>query len=241
MRIVRAPSILTTPKRFADYLNVNTKRKRGDWQRDFFMFYSPQTVNQDESYQKLLAFFSANKANQRTRLIEAGIPAPKTTITGLRFEQGKTYLRRPLRHTGGSGYYLQSNLEHNPNTHYVQELFPKSHEYRIIFLFGKPEITLIKSNPEKRTSEQSWNHNVGCYFKTVQTLEKNRLRHSDVYEKLKAFPIINLAHICAVDILWNKNNRSYSVLEINSSPGISIQSNIEHLGNKIKEKFNLCH
>lgn len=104
----------------------------------------------------------------------------------------------------------------------------------MIFCFGTPLITLYKRVPESADRDGPWNHACGSSFITVNNIDNNRLRHTDVYERLKEFDVIKHVHLCAADIMLSKR-ANYVVCELNFCPSITIDSNLE----RIKEHVHL--
>jgi hypothetical protein len=108
---------------------------------------------------------------------------------------------------------------------YISELFPKRREYRIIFLFGKPLISLRKKPNEGVTDAEPWGH-ANSRFQTIIDVPNCRLSGTDVYDRLSAMPAVKAAHIVAADVLYNvKSDPKYSVLELNFCPGVDIDAN----------------
>jgi len=250
--VIRPPSIFTTPKLIKQTLGAKRTVTHGnsfrpiDWHRDFFLHYDGDPLNADNTYRKLSNFGRATKAEQRSCLQQSGIPTP-TTFTSIgtlvsylesqdrRIEEVAYYplVRRPLRHSQGVGYsIIYDPFDWDPSKEYVSELYPKTHEYRIVFSFGTPIITLYKRVPEDVDRTGPWNHSCGSSFVTVNDPNLNRLRHTDAYDKLREFDIIKTAHLCAADILLAKKGQ-YVVCELNFCPALTIPDNLERLKNHV--------
>lgn len=140
-----------------------------------------------------------------------------------------TYITRPLRHSQGRGYTLDSDAEHyEEGREYIQEVYPKNHEYRIISVRGEPLITLIKRRPEHLTAEQPWNHANGSYFVTVSDPSNNRLRHTNIYDLIRSSTLLKAIDLAGIDILY-ADRENYVVCEINLCPAITIESNLQRI------------
>ena len=220
-------------------------------------------------YDSIRAFYVRNKPEQRAFLSSLGFPTPSTfqrgNVEGM--EEGcvstpRTFIARPLRHSGGREYRLLrspicttigsnsssessgNQTEINPNswdptTEYLQELYPKDYEYRIIISRGTPLITLLKRVPESISNELPWNHQQGSTFITVTDWSNNRLRHTNVYDIIESnqdfFRGIDL---CGLDILVNlRHPQPYVITELNLCPSLTIPDNLR----KVAEHVSICH
>jgi hypothetical protein len=105
-------------------------------------------------------------------------------------------------------------------------VYPKTAEYRLIYVLGKPLILLKKKNPNNIPPELPWNHNNGSSFSTINDISSSKIARSGLITKLTAVPIIIHAHLAAVDILWS-DDRPPAVCEVNTCPGLSIEANLE--------------
>jgi hypothetical protein len=183
--------------------------------------------NAPASYNDLYHFSTRNKYGQR-QILSAFVPAPKAATSGHEANtlSGDKFVVRPLRHSGGIGYRVTGDrLDFVVGQEYISELFPKRREYRIIFLFGKPLITLRKKPNDDVDSDAPWGHE-NSKFQTIIDVPGCRLSGTDVYERLGAMPVVQAAHIVAADVLYNnKSDPKYSVLELNFCPGIDIDNN----------------
>lgn len=206
-----------------------------------------------DSYRSARAFASASKPSQRRILSDAGFPVPRTsfssstsqstdnTIEAIWFgvdhsgrDQPK-YIVRPLRHSGGQGYRLTNNpSDYEEGREYIQEVYPKNHEYRIIVVRGKPLFTLYKRRPETLTYEQPWNHANGSSFVTVDNPDNNRLRHTDVYERINnASGLLNNLDLVGIDVMYVRRGE-YVITEFNLCPAITLEHNLQ----KVAEHVN---
>lgn len=174
-----------------------------------------------------------------------GFPIP-ATYTESHLEpdvaaMGVRWIARPLRHSGGNGFRivtpeeLQTPGAYNPSTEYLQELYPKTHEYRILIVRGEPLITLLKRVNDDAPPDAPWNHAQGASFVTVEDINNNRLRHTDVYDVIHRnqdsfFSSVDLG---GLDVMFNRNDRSYRICELNLCPAISIASNLERIASHV--------
>ena len=204
--------------------------------------YPPRdlVLNADEQYSRLQTFGRADKPSQRMQLNNEGIRTPLTnsarSIQNFQQSSGQgtlcldtqsKYIVRPRRHSKGIGWRLTDDWDDfDPATEYIQELYPKTHEYRIIFVLGTPLITLYKQ-ADGLAQDQPWNHAAGASFVTVNNWENNRLRHFDVYDRLRELDVIKSAHIVAADVLYASKKNGYAVTELNFCPSLTIPDNIE--------------
>ena len=141
------------------------------------------------------------------------------------------YIVRPLRHSGGRGYRITSSpTDFEEGREYIQEVYPKNHEYRIIVVRGKPLFTLYKRHPNL-AQDQPWNHANGSSFVTVDNPDNNRLRHTDIYERISnASGLLNNLDLVGIDVMYAKRGE-YVVTEFNLCPAITLEHNIQ----KVKE------
>lgn len=237
--IVRPNHILTTPKRLKEAFGARGVRSTNrdidfDYQRDFLLGLPNNCFNAPRGYAHLANLYSANKLQQRKKLQEAGFPIPPTvgcdgwSVLGPR---DMKFVVRPLRHFGGQHYRITTDRSaYDPTREYISELYPKRHEYRIITVYGKPAVTLLKRIPEGLSPELPWNHTNGSSFVTVNNPDADRLRHTNIYDIIANSQLIKCAHILAIDVLVGPRN-DYVVCEVNFSPSLSIQANI----NKVVE------
>lgn len=233
------------------YPSARNIRRGFDFHRDFFLVYpDPDTVrfrvlqptvgaDGRDIYERLYRFFSQTKAGQRKLLKQAGIPVPDTTTRQdvaaswlVPESDGGTssdtpipaFIVRPLRHAGGIGFRLTSSPTDFREGEYVQKLFPKTREYRLVYVRGQLVTVLRKRVQEGTQANQPWNHHVGATFQTINDIPACRLTGTDCFTRLSTNPIIQSAHLVAVDVLWNR--QGYVVCEFNSCPGLTIENNL---------------
>lgn len=235
-------------------------RRLLSWERDFFLTYPPleyieearpylhaqQPIPEtlDSTYGRIRYFAVRTKAEQRLELGRLGFAIPKT-ITGMVLEPDagsmgeQRWVVRPWRHSEGRDYRVITTEEalnggYNPHTEYISQLFPKTHEYRILIVRGEPLITLLKTVPEDTPVEAPWNHAHGASFVTVNDWNNNRLRHTNVYDLIRSnqefFKNVDLG---GLDVLFNRNDRSFVVCELNLCPSLSIQANLERVASHV--------
>jgi hypothetical protein len=143
------------------------------------------------------------------------------------------YIVRKLRHAQGKDYRVTSSiLDFEEGKEYISELFPKTREYRIIYVFGEPLLILRKKAPEDLGPEQPWNHANGSFFQTVKNWKTCRLTPTGVIEKLREAFFIKHAHIVGVDVMLSKDGE-YSVLECNACPSLLIEDNLHKVADYI--------
>lgn len=193
-----------------------------------------------DNYSAARAFASATKPEQRRAIDSLGFPVPQTSTQHNNVWFGRsqldsnqtndrTYIVRPLRHTGGQGWRLTgSPTDFEAGREYIQEVYPKDHEYRIIAVRGEPLITLYKRRPEHLTFEQPWNHTNGSSFVTVHNPDNNRLRHTDIYTRIAATELFKSLDLIGLDIMLSRRNH-YVITEVNLCPAITIPGNLQRI------------
>ena len=213
----------------------------------------PSTQRKLENYSLVREFFSKNKPLQRLYLAEhCGFSIPWTrygsTSDGTMETNNRqpTFCSRPTRHRAGSGWNVLSESQVQELTQrsdsfttsreeYIQQVLPKNYEYRIIICKGKALITLLKRNIENLSPLVPWNHQHGSSFVTVENIENNRLRRTDIYQKIENAELLKHIDLCAIDVLYLKNPARYFLLELNFCPGLTIDSNIEKVKNHVNQ------
>jgi hypothetical protein len=245
--VVRPASISRTPRELAHLLNAQTRRYpsntniRFNYQSDLFLIYPPpshvETQGRSEhgqftaplSYAALHRFYSSNKFTQRSLLSQAHVPTLDSYSTrhGAAQANPGQFVVRSLRHSGGRDYRIaQEATDFVEGREYIARVYPKTAEYRLIYVLGTPLILLKKKNPNNIPPELPWNYNNGSSFSTIKDIPSSKIARSGLIEKLTAVPIIIHAHLAAVDILWS-DDRPPAVCEVNTCPGLSIEANLE--------------
>jgi len=231
--IIRPRAILTTPKVLAERMNCRTRRvnpttrRKYSYFRDFLLTYPPLELMDEktrayEPYRSIRSYASSDKRDQR-RLLE--LPCPKE------YESNQPlhplgYIIRPLRHLGGRDYrWSQTAEDYNPETEYASEVFPKTHEYRVITVFGKIISVLRKRPPENALPHTAWNHLQGSSFQTVEAARCN-LTHTSCLDDISNNTIVKLAHLTGIDVLLARDPWRYVICEVNFCPSLSVESNL---------------
>ena len=139
------------------------------------------------------------------------------------------FIVRPLRHSQGQSYSLRSNeTDYAAGREYIQEVYPKNHEYRVIIVRGEPLITLYKRRPEGLHFADAWNHTNGSSFVTVNHPDNDRLRHTDLYDRIRSFPLFKSLDLIGLDVMTAKRGY-YAVIEVNLCPALTINNNLERI------------
>jgi hypothetical protein len=238
--IVRPVSIRRTPTLLARALSTQTRRYPGrtrfDWRQDLFLVYPPppQVANSDDTYLELWGYFSSDKYNQKRMLADKGIPVPEHYQIRPEPIEGQ-WIVRPLRHYGGHNYRVTEDVtDFIPGIEYIQRVFPKTAEYRAVYVRGALTLLLKKRNFGGVPPELPWNHTNGSSFYTIQHPEETKLAtRTDCLAVLPGLPIIRCAHVVAVDILYH-DILGYVIAEVNTCPGITIPSNLERVCNVLR-------
>lgn len=191
-----------------------------------------------DHYQNIRTFFASNKPQQRATLRDSSFPVPPFAIRRSEFSgmvemarhlgfPSTKYIVRALRHSGGIGWRItESPTDFTEGEEYIQCVYPKNHEYRIIVCRGVPIITLLKQVPSDLPRSQPWNHANGSSFVTVNDPSNDRLRHTDVYDRIAACELFKHIDLLGIDIMYRRQNE-YAVCEVNFCPGIHIQDNLQ--------------
>lgn len=192
--------------------------------------HTPLLLDPLAEYRRLLQYYRGNKGTQRQLLADAGIPTPASQLRRGTLETGGRYVVRPLRHFGGSDYRITDDPDDFvEGQEYISRLYPKRHEYRIIFVLGQALITLYKRVPLGIDPDGPWNHASGSSFVTVTQEENNRLRRTDCVERLSQLDVVKSAHLVAADIMLGRREDGYAVCELNFCPSLTIASNLERI------------
>lgn len=238
--IIRPHAFLTTPRTLRYALGARRtlcpelSRRTPDWFKDFFLFYPDRVLNSDPAYDEIKYFQSLHKGTQRLYLSQHAIDTP------IDFEphEGK-YVVRPHRHHSGIGFRITENAaDFNPSSEYISPLFPKRHEYRVIYTRGTRVCTLKKQVSESLRVDQPWNHANGSSFVTVNEESNDRLRHTSVYADLASLYIVKYSHLTGVDVLYSKVGRepAYAVTEVNFCPAMTIPANVSKLKEIVRDQ-----
>jgi hypothetical protein len=204
-----------------------------------------------DNYTTVRAFAAATKPAQRSLLRADGFPTPFTAFTQRELEgsgrnelhnlrtgtysehENNSFIVRPLRHSQGRGWRLTSDpSDFQEGREYVQEVYPKNHEYRILAVRGTPLVTLLKRRPEHLTQDQPWNHANGSTFITVTDESNNRLRHTNVYQLIEQSQLLKGIDLCGIDVMYSRRN-DYAIAEVNLCPSLAIESNLQRISNHV--------
>jgi hypothetical protein len=239
--LLRPRKFLTTPKRLAEKLGVEKiyhTDRMGDVEFDpdiDLIMAWPKNINLPSplasAYSELIRFYNMDKRKQRRMMREWGLTTPEA-------HDSDKYVKRPLFHHGGNGFEVVSESEVGADLDkfYYAPLFPKTHEYRMIYVCGKLSVILTKQIDD-RNPEIPWNHANGSRFVTT-TLDKvafKKMRYLD--EELDAFLITQLASIVAYDVMYDSNSTRFAVCEANFAPSLTIEGNIETVVSELREGF----
>ena len=202
-------------------LFFRNRPRRGwlNWNTDLFLSFPshPRTVvrNTPEQYDRMVAFFRANKLGQWRRLDEF-FDTPQLA--------GPPYVVRPLRHFGGAGFEMSETLPppERSATHYWRSLWKRNREYRLIYCHGKLVLTLLKRVNDDTPQNVAWNHGVS-HFVTVTDPINDRIKNTTFFDDVKPFLEEYPFHFIAFDLLYRK--KKYAVVEVNFSPGVTIPAN----------------
>lgn len=251
-RIIRPPSILSTPKRLADAISslqsihcqILRYPNRYNPVSDLRLFYS-EVRNIPDSDRSVYSFFMGNKAYQRKKIQAEGLPTVPCATTQEEYEQLESpteqYLFRPFRHRGGSGYTISSRTD-TPfpdfSQFYVQPTFKKKREFRVITSFGEPIVLLRKSIPEGLSPLQPWNHLQGSSFITINNLN-NFFPGESFLQQLRQSVLLKQIDLVGIDVIQDYNNNNY-ILEFNSCPSLNIEENVNKVAEYLvnHERFN---
>lgn len=219
-----------------DHGSTGSRRNTGNQPRLFG--YGNAVAGWVENYRLCSTFSRRNKALQRVALEGEGLPCPPTATThdgalGLGHQvlelqyPSRKFIVRPLRHRAGQGWRLTENpTDFIEGEEYIQSVYPKNHEYRVIVVRGVPIITLLKRVPADTPRSSPWNHSMGSTFITVTDPSNDRLRRTDVYDRIAASPLLRLFDLIGIDVMYRRDNE-YAVSEVNLCPALQIPSNLD--------------
>jgi hypothetical protein len=220
-RALGAQKLVSFPGRFQPAL---------DYHQDLFLAfpqigrYPNRIDNVPESYEFLSAFYSLSKHAQRGMILQSGLKTPEGFASS-------HFIVRPLRHFGGHDYRITSNPnDYNPTTQYISPAVEKWREYRVLFVLGSPLIILRKKPGPDAGPFDAWNHASGSFFQTIHDHASCQLSRSTFFTDAGNFCVLRDSHLVAVDVLLDRNF-SYAVTEVNFSPAVSIEANIEVIRN----------
>lgn len=171
---------------------------------------------------------ASDKKESRGILMSKGIRIPPTNLFGGVFmvsPKDFPLILRPRFHYGGKEFHvLNSFAEFEPfmwgkdwNNWYASKIFPKTHEFRVHCAHGK--VLLINEKPLVE-GEIRANHVVNQEI--WRALKWSEFHPGICEESLKATQALGLDY-AAVDIMYNAQNDSVAICELNTSPGITTE------------------
>lgn len=201
-----------------------------DYSQDLFLAY-PQCnrypnpiANVPASYEFISAFYTLSKHAQRGVILQSGLKTPEAYTS-------QYFVVRPLRHFGGHDYRITSDPnDYDPTTQYISPAFSKWREYRVIFVKGSPLLVLRKKPGPDAGPFDAWNHASGSFFQTVNDHASCQLSQSAFFDHATSFCVLRDTHLIAADVLLDRDY-NYAVTEVNFSPAVSIETNIEVIAN----------
>jgi hypothetical protein len=239
--LLRPRKFLTTPKRLAEKLGIERIYHTGrmgdvefDPDIDLIMAW-PSDINFPSPirnvYGPMISFYNSNKREQRAVMKDYGISTPE------RFALSDKWVKRPLHHHGGNGFEIVT-LDECPDkdNFYYSPVFPKTHEYRMIYVCGQLSVILTKQIDD-RNPEIPWNHANGSRFVTTSLarVAYKNMRYLD--EDLRTFFVTQNAPIVAYDVMYDDNSRHHAVCEANFAPALTIDTNLDTVVQNLREGF----
>lgn len=185
-------------------------------------------LNRPEALRRVtdkLAFFNLCRDAESPRIPE--FTTNKVTVAGW-LEQGKKVVARTILngHSGAGIVILEGQGVDIPNAPLYTLYVPKKEEWRVHVFKHDGELTIIDMQRKIRDPQfdgvPDWNvrsHNNGFIFaREVAPPNPDVLNQA-----VKALEISGL-DFGAVDVIWNAQNATAYVLEINSAPGLTGQT-----------------
>jgi glutathione synthase/RimK-type ligase-like ATP-grasp enzyme len=181
---------------------------------------------------------ASNKAKCRMILQSKHIAVPKTQLCNQRISINFPIIIRPPHHSKGHYFYLFQDIEELAQCNidigdhwYASEVFEKTNEYRIHCGHGR--IILIKEKPlidGEIRANQAINRDAWSY------IGWDKYNREMCVASLKAIKAVELDY-GAVDIMYNSNNETFAIAEINTSPTLS---DSPYNCKKYAKYFNWC-
>lgn len=177
---------------------------------------------------------ASNKSVSRRMLRDAGIKVPITFFYGESVEF--PCIARPSHHHGGNHFHIINNMsnlsalaERNDlHDWYFALIFVKTHEYRVHCAHGK--VLIIQEKPlvdGEIRGNQAVNH------ESWRILKWSEFHPGICIESLRAVEALGLDY-GAVDIMYNAENNTFAICEVNTSPSI----NTEYTSGKYGKYFD---
>jgi len=169
--------------------------------------------------------------------LSGALPIPEWTESRVEavkwLTEGKTVVARTIINGhGGEGIVLVENEAELPDAPLYTKYIPKTEEYRVHVFKDEAFFTQRKARKTDIPDEQiNWkvrNLTGGFIFASQNVEVANECKEAAI----KAINILGL-DFGAVDIIWNKKQDKYYVLEVNTAPGLG-PSTLE----KYTEQFN---
>lgn len=189
-------------------------------------------------------FFRRHKADQRILMRQAGVNGVRSwtsqsqaaAIAWEDRESEKRYVVRPLRHSGGRDFRITTNpCDFLQGMEYCADFFPKTREYRVIFVRGEPVVWLRKKPNDGVTNDLPWNH-ANSFFKTIQRPEDCQLAQTEFLSHLSRHAAIQNAHVVGVDAMVSREHPGeYRVLEYNLAPALTIPENLTRIATTLQQ------
>lgn len=201
-----------------------------DYRQDLFLAfpqrgrYPNPITNVPDSYDFVSSFYTLSKHAQRGMLMNSGLKTPEGYASS-------HFIVRPLHHFGGHDYRITTDAnDYDPNTQYISPAFEKWREYRVIFVKGSPLLVLRKKPGPDSGPFDAWNHASGSFFQTVNDHSTCQLSQTSFFTDATSFCVLRDTHLIAADVLLDRSY-NYAVTEVNFSPAISIETNLEVIRN----------
>lgn len=234
---MREPCYILARKKYGDWLEYSYERK--EWVNitgsldelldnvsgiinwgNYILSDEHITVNFSSSVS-----IASNKARSRRILQERGIAVPRSYFWDNLadcVEVNYPIIVRPSHHLGGKNFHvfkepkaLQAFLwGKQMGTWYASEIFPKTHEFRVHCAHGR--ILMISSKPLVE-GEIRANHSIT--EEAWPAVPRKEWNSKVCEESLKAIESLSLDY-GAVDIMYNSENDSVAICEINTAPSI---------------------
>lgn len=192
---------------------------------------SPHVDQQQEEAKRI----ASNKLLSFHKFSEHGVTCPEwTTSKETAITWNKDYMARTLlRSHSGKGIIMVAAGEQPPNARLYVQYKKKKHEYRVhVFQSEVIDVTQKKRRAGfEGRNNQIRNHQNGWVYCRENIQEPSGIKEL----ALGACSAIGLAS-GAVDIIWNEQENSCYVLEINTAPGIE-GTTCKKYSNKIIENI----
>lgn len=169
---------------------------------------------------------ASHKGLSRRILHNAGVNVPRPVLFDTLDEIKESVLPvvvRPVHHHGGQEFHVFDDLTKlqaflrgkDMREWYVSAVFPKTHEYRVHCGHGK--VLMIN---EKPLLEGEIRANFAVNQESWRVLKWHEFNPEICMQSLKAIDALGLDY-GAVDIMYNSEDNSVAVCEVNTSPSIN--------------------